>query len=56
MLSTAMISLVTIQELHEPIIEDGVPVGCLRCDWEVDGAWPCRTRKLADEGLGEANG
>ncbi|MEU5838528.1 hypothetical protein ABZ820_33340 [Streptomyces diacarni] len=45
-------ALVAIQEHHVPVIEDGIPVGCLRCDWEVDGAWPCKTRKLADEGLG----
>ena len=44
-------ALVAIQGLHKPVIEDGLPVGCLRCDWEMDGVWPCRTRKLADEAL-----
>lgn len=45
-------ALVAIQELHKPVIEDGLLVGCLRCDWEVDGVWPCSTRRLADQGLG----
>lgn len=45
-------ALVAIQELHKPVVEHGVPVGCLRCDWDEDGQWPCDTRKLADEALG----
>lgn len=43
--------LEAIQELHKPIYEDGDPVGCLRCDWESDGKFPCATRRLADEAL-----
>jgi len=46
-------ALLAIQELHKPIFEDGDPVGCWRCDWEMDGQFPCATRKLADEALGE---
>ena len=45
-------ALVAIQKLHKPIFEDGDPVGCWRCDWEMDGQFPCATRKLADEALG----
>lgn len=44
-------ALVAIQELHKPIFEDGDPVGCWRCDWEMDGQFPCAIRKLADEAL-----
>ena len=44
-------ALVAIQELHKPILEDGHPIGCWRCDWEQDGQWPCSTRRLADDAL-----
>lgn len=45
-------ALEAIQELHKPVYEGVEAVGCLLCDWEVEGAWPCDTRRLADQGLG----
>lgn len=44
--------LEAIQELHRPVYEGAEAVGCWRCDWEQDGQWPCRTRRLADDALG----
>lgn len=44
-------ALVAIQELHTPVFEGEEAVGCLRCDWEEDGQYPCETRRLADEAL-----
>lgn len=31
--------------LHIPVTEDGEPVGCSMCDWDIPGGdtWPCGT-------------
>lgn len=50
-LPTMRAALVAIQELHKPVYEGDEAVGCWRCDWEQDGQWPCRTRRLADDAL-----
>lgn len=40
--------LEAVRNLHEPVMEDGEPVGCSMCDWEhpsydFNKPWPCPT-------------
>ena len=42
--------------LHAPVIEDGTPVGCSMCDWDVDGGdWPCKTVAAISAAIGTAH-
>jgi hypothetical protein len=38
-------ALDAVLALHKPVLEDGKPVGCICCDWDVKGneVWPCAT-------------
>lgn len=29
--------------LHVATMENGEPVGCYTCDWDIDPNWPCKT-------------
>lgn len=43
----ARTQLEKVEALHYPVMEDGVAVGCVVCEWEVgdNSTWPCETAR-----------